>query len=945
MRWLNKLVAPSLTKRLALVIGAALLAITSLTVWFASTAIDADLARSADARAAELSGNLATNLNFRLLTVDAIIENAAAGDAVVGSQLIEQRLRRFQQIKSVVIQSWSQVFADRNLAPVHLSVADQQLLKSNKSKLISQVVNGELRALYAVRVLKIGGTAAVLFCEIDPVWLWRDMAIAEVDSAVAVLDRDGQVLHATSPLPASLLLMLRAAAPVAEPAAVPAAVPAIRTWSDGRGKWRGVVTEAQVDGAAMVSDRWQVVSYRQLQQQSPGFAALRVALPLLVIVALALATLAVLYLRAGWYPVLDSLRRALADLGAGRYTPVQLGRSVDTPRLVAADFNGAIAALQRRVQSLANLNEIDRLLLQSGQIEQSLDNLLRSVCGIATCHSAALALLEPNAQAYARAYAVAAGGRDQPVSRIAVNSASLGEIGAHVSGMSVTRGASSRYGFLEPLRTLGAEFFWAWPVLTDGKLVAVLSIGYLGLPDVSAELTTFGTECAARIGVALSKGARDEALYHQAHYDPLTSLPNRLLFGDRLAQELASPQRGALLYIDLDHFKKVNDSVGHAGGDQLLQIVAQRLKACVKEGDTVARLSGDEFTVILRNVSAVETARATATRIIDTLQQPVAIAGRDHLLCASVGVTMFPDDGNSLELLTRNADLAMYQAKESGRGRVVFYTRAMEGGQGPVLESSLLRALRKQEFLLHYQPQYSLADGSMVGVEALLRWQPPRQPLRMPAEFIGLAEECGLIVELGAWVIDTACMQLAAWRKQGIAPPRVAINVSVHQLRQADFPALVRRAIMKAQVPPEMIELEITESVFADDDAREALKRLAAIGVRLALDDFGTGYSSLGFLREHPVQLIKIDRSFIEDVVGSPTAATLAETIISMAHALGKQVLAEGVETLEQLEFLRHKRCDAAQGFFFSRPRAVNEITEIMLARSMQPGELIRSAG
>jgi diguanylate cyclase (GGDEF)-like protein len=362
--------------------------------------------------------------------------------------------------------------------------------------------------------------------------------------------------------------------------------------------------------------------------------------------------------------------------------------------------------------------------------------------------------------------------------------------------------------------------------------------------------------------------------------------------------------RGALLYIDLDQFKKVNDTVGHAGGDQLLQIVAQRLRSCVKEGDTVARLSGDEFTVVLRSVGTPDAARATAHRIIDSLQLPVAIAGRDHLVRASVGITMFPDDGNSIEELTRNADLAMYQAKEGGRGRVVFYSRVMENGQAPVVESSLLRAMRKQEFLLHYQPQYSLSDGSLVGVEALVRWQPPRQPLRYPGEFIALAEESGLIVELGAWVIETACEQMAAWRKQGIAPPRLAINVSVNQLRQADFAAQVRRLIKKSQLPPESIELEITESVFADDEAREALQRLAAVGVRLALDDFGTGYSSLGFLREHPVQAIKIDRSFVEDVVVSPTAAPLAETIISMAHALGKQVVAVGADTWAVLEII-----------------------------------------
>jgi diguanylate cyclase (GGDEF)-like protein len=486
-------------------------------------------------------------------------------------------------------------------------------------------------------------------------------------------------------------------------------------------------------------------------------------------------------------------------------------------------------------------------------------------------------------------------------------------------------------------------------VLSGGNPVAILAVGYLGVPQVPPELANYGTECALRLGVALSNSARDEELYRQAHFDALTSLPNRLLFRDRLAQELTSaasgPQRGALLYVDLDHFKKVNDSMGHAAGDQLLVIVAQRLRACVKEGDTVARLGGDEFTVILRGIGTPEAARQISVRIIEALQQPVNIGGRDHYVRASIGVTMFPDDGNTIEELMRNADMAMYQAKEEGRSREMFYSPGMENGQAPAGESGLFRALRRREFALYYQPQYSLVDGTLVGLEALLRWQPPRESMRYPSEFIPAAEQSGLIVDIGAWVLETACMQLAAWRGQGIAPPRLALNVSVNQLRQSDFPLLVRRALDRAGIPPAMLELEITESVFADGDARAALRKLDAIGVRLSLDDFGTGYSSLGYLREHPVQVIKIDRSFIDEVATSITAATLAETIISMAHALGKQVVAEGVETAEQLEFLRARNCDIAQGYFFAKPRSVGDTTELLSTRQVLVLERLRAVG
>jgi len=602
------------------------------------------------------------------------------------------------------------------------------------------------------------------------------------------------------------------------------------------------------------------------------------------------------------------------------------------------------------MHAMATLSDIDRLLLNSDDLEQSLESVLERICNVGHCRAVALALLDPHANEHARAFIVADGDTELPVRRIAVDAGVIDELRMHGEGLTVIHWDPERHSFLEPLASLGADFFRVWAVRNgEQKVVGVLSLGYKGVPVVQRELEPFGAECATRLGVALSNKTRDEELYRQAHYDALTSLPNRLLFRDRLAQELANAQagrqRGALLYVDLDHFKKVNDSTGHASGDQLLQIVAQRLRASVKDGDTVARLAGDEFTVILRSIGTPEEARTIAARIIETLQQPVNIAGRDHLVCASIGVTMFPDDGTTIEELMRNADLAMYQAKESGRSREVFYSRTMEPGLADTPENALLRALRRREFVLHYQPQFDVRDGSLVGLEALVRWQPPREPLRFPGEFIPAAEESGLIVELGAWVMETACQQMATWRDQGCAPRRMALNVSVQQLRQPDFARFVRRTLERAQLPPELLELEITESVFADEDARESMRTLAEVGVRLSLDDFGTGYSSFGYLREHPVEVIKIDRSFIDGVDKSPTAATLASTMIAMAHTLGKVVVAEGVETAEQLEFLRSRNCDIAQGYYLSRPLPTADIVDLLQSRRGEDTGEIRVAG
>jgi predicted signal transduction protein with EAL and GGDEF domain len=355
----------------------------------------------------------------------------------------------------------------------------------------------------------------------------------------------------------------------------------------------------------------------------------------------------------------------------------------------------------------------------------------------------------------------------------------------------------------------------------------------------------------------------------------------------------------------------------------------------VKDGDTVARLGGDEFTVILRNVADPDSARSVAERIIESLQLPVNIGGRDQYVCASIGITLFPDDAMSIEELMRNADTAMYRAKDLGRGRATFFDLNMTTKPTAPTETGLHRALRRREFSLFYQPQFSVSDGSLQGLEALLRWQTPRDGVRYPGEFVPAAEESGLIVDIGGWVLETACAQLAEWRDKNIAPPRLALNVSAQQLKHAEFPKSVRRALDKYNIAPELLELELTESVFADEAAGAALVRLSQLGVHLALDDFGTGYSSLNYLRQYPIGTVKIDRTFLEEVPQNPASATLVETIVVMAHALGKRVVAEGIEAAEQLEFLRERRCDIAQGFYLARPLAVTAVTELLQARTI----------
>lgn len=919
--------------RLLLVTGAMAVALLAGALWSGAQALNSN----ADSQTLQLVGtrsqSVAAQIRARLMAAGLTVQAVTSVDAGAGGNVLQQRVLRAAAIGGVVLGSAS---AGSPRWPVALNSFDRRALDAGQT-LLRSAPHGPTAGLYLIHNTTAAGVPMIAFFEITGEWLWQDMAdIPGSHSDMIVLDGAGNVLRTSAPVDKDLLPVL-----IQEHDGAASDVNQLgqRSWQVGGREWRGALTRVIPTALHLNSDAWTVVSFSSWHPGSYGLRRLGGDLAYLIGLGLILAMAAAWYLQDCWEPMLLALRRSLRDLGEGRYVPVPLGGANDTPRRVAAEFNRAVALMGERVRALENLNEIDRLLLEAGDLEHSLDAVLSRVRRITGCHAAALALLDQDAPTQARVYVAAGGTTEGAVRRISMDSELVENLGAHTAGLTVLRSEPVRHSFLEPLLQLGAEFFWLWPVKLQAseQVVAILAVGYHNAPEVPPELASYGTECAARLGVALSIRARDELLYRQAHFDALTSLPNRLLFRDRLAQELASASvgvlRGALLYVDLDHFKRVNDSVGHTAGDQVLTVVAQRLRACVKDGDTVARLGGDEFTVILRGVGAPEGAQRVAARIIQSLEMPVSVAGRDHQVRASIGITLFPDDGGTIEELMRNADLAMYQAKAGGRSRAAFYDRKMERMPSAAAESGLFKALRKREFSLYYQPQFDVRTGSLVGLEALLRWQPPREPMRYPGDFVPAAEQSGLIVDIGAWVLETACNQLAIWREQGIAPERLALNVSVYQLRQQEFPTLVRRALDRVGVPPEMLEIELTESVFADEDARASLRRLAALGVRLSLDDFGTGYSSLGYLRQHPVQAIKIDRSFIEEIPHSVTAATLAETIIKMAHALGKQVVAEGVETSDQMDFLRERSCDLAQGFFLAHPRSAADTTELLSAR------------
>lgn len=427
---------------------------------------------------------------------------------------------------------------------------------------------------------------------------------------------------------------------------------------------------------------------------------------------------------------------------------------------------------------------------------------------------------------------------------------------------------------------------------------------------------------------------------YMALHDALTGLPNRVLLEDRLGNDIAHARRNqtqvAVLMLDLDHFKHINDSLGHYVGDQLLEAVAVRLRSCLREGDTAARLGGDEFVIGLPDIAEGEAAKVVATKILDVLTEPFPIEGRHLHIGGSIGISLYPGDGEDPGALLRAADTAMYDAKKNGRNMHRFFTPALnEAAQRRhTLANDAHQACARGEFVLHYQPQIEIETGRVTGLETLVRWNHPVEGLISPALFIPLLEELGLMVEVGHWVLKTACRQNAEWQADGLPPVRMAVNLSAQQFYRGDIVRSVKQALAEANLAPQWLDLELTESLTLDDTETtlRIMSELKQLGVSLSLDDFGTGWSSLSYLRRFPIDRIKIDRSFMRDVTTQPNAAAVVQSILHLAQSLGLGCIAEGVETPEQLEYLQQQLCSEIQGFLFCKPLPAEELPAFLRA-------------
>jgi diguanylate cyclase (GGDEF)-like protein len=494
----------------------------------------------------------------------------------------------------------------------------------------------------------------------------------------------------------------------------------------------------------------------------------------------------------------------------------------------------------------------------------------------------------------------------------------------------------------------GLHGAFGFPLLLGTEVLGLMEFFHRDVREPDALLLRIADSIGNQIGQFMARKQAEERIRHLANYDELTGLPNRSMFQQRLHHALAQALRHtrplAVLFIDLDRFKNINDTLGHEAGDRVLREVAERLRGCLRDSDTVGRLGGDEFVVLLEGLPQLADVAAVAQKILDAAARPFMLAAREYHIGASIGISAFPEDGKDLQTLMKNADAAMYRAKEQGRNNFQFYSAQMNvySFDRLALESSLRHALERNEFLLHYQPKVDVRSGNITGTEALVRWQHPDMGMVAPAQFIPVAEETGLIVPIGEWVLRTACAQNREWQRQGFPHLRVAVNLSPRQFRQENLVREVSRILHETGLDAGSLELEITESMVVQDPGQAAkiLTELRAMGISLSIDDFGTGYLSLAYFKRFPINSVKIDRSFIQDLPGVADTAAITRAIIAIADSLKLKVVAEGVESEEQLDFLREHKCPEIQGYYFSRPLPPHELAGMLRGRGW-PGRRI----
>ncbi|MDE2145292.1 MAG: EAL domain-containing protein [Burkholderiales bacterium] len=814
--------------------------------------------------------------------------------------------------------------AGRDLALQPPDAEQRGALAAGKPVLLCDLDRSARPRVWLVRTLSSG---AWLYTEIAPSWLWAAADEFAADADLQVLDGHGREIYWAGQRPAA----------------------------GASGAWLHRSWEIFL-ASRFASPSWRLVaSAPQVTLVGGSGHAYPVFVGLIVLTFLLIAWVSVSSIRRQLRP-LGLLTQATKRVAQRDFDAFRGMKWNDEFGDLATSFDTMSQHLRRQFAALETFAEGDRLLLHAPGLERILEALLPRIASVLDCDSVSVILFDEGSGGQACAHDFfAATPQQPPVRRIFTDRPALMAACAQSPELVLGAPAVARLGGLVPQTQPPIHTLHLQPLQHEAHLAGLLCIGFSDARAALGDLAVGAVDFGRRLSLILANLEQSARLYRQANFDSLTGLQNRYVFSERVRVAVDSAAQrqgeGSLLYLDLDHFKHVNDTAGHAAGDRLLRIVGERLSACVGAGASIARLGGDEFAVLLPGIAHPDSVRPLVERILGELRQPFAIESREHRVSASIGIAVFPADGSTLDELLKAGDIAMYQAKDAGRGRAMYFQAQMQRRllERLSLETGIQRAFAQREFRLHYQPIVSYGAQGSIGVEALVRW-PGGDPASWvpPSVFVPVAEETGLIVELGAWILRQACAQFAAWRVQGLRLSHLSVNVSVRQLREPGYLSTLVAALSDSGMDGQDLQLEITESVLAHgQELAETLSSIVGLGVRLALDDFGTGYSSLSYLRAYPIHTVKIDRSFVTGLPQDQAACRLAESILAMCAALGKQVVAEGVETPAQLEFLRRAGCTSIQGYLLGRPMDPADMPEftrrmrsILAAAQRQPSAM-----
>ncbi len=806
-----------------------------------------------------------------------------------------------------------------------LPYSSHQRVLQGESVIVTRTRPNEAAAVVLIRALDPANPGSrLLFGEVDRTYLWTPRQPDVDDIELCVLDELYRPLACSQSVPFPNLPGLLGKK-------VEAASGDMQ-WQSGEERFVGYFREFSPQGGRS-GLRWIVSAAQKEANALSVFNSLNSASLLFILLfALLAALFSVKHVRRTLAP-LKELIEGTARLRNKEFSTRVNIVSDDEFGELATSFNAMAGRLGRQFDVMTTLSAIDRAILFDLEIDRVMEEVLVSLRQIFNLRCVGVAVTDRDTPDEMELYTIGQDESQAMVKRRHVGEDSRSILLANADD-SWSTGENCASALMSQQHQWDAQHTFNFPISSKSGIGGLMLLGFSERFELENEDIENIRDFADRIGVALTSAARDEALYRQARYDNLTGLPNRFLLVERLKQEISQATRSdkqfAVLYVDLDRFKQVNDSLGHAAGDELLKEAANRLRECVRDSDTVARVGGDEFTIILSGFGDAQVAGIVADHVLTEMDKPFSISGTEQFVTASIGVVVYPQDGATANELLNNADTAMYRSKASGRSTVVFFEENMtaEAVRVATLDRDLRHALVDQQLILHYQPQIDLRTGNICAVEALVRWRHPERGLLSPTAFVEFAEDSGLIVAVGEFVLREACRQFLAWRAAGINVGRVSVNVSGKQFRHLDFVPLVEQIAMETGMPLSKLTMEITENVLLHDvdQVSQVLALLRTHGIRIELDDFGTGYSSMSYLEKLPVNALKIDRAFVRTIDAAGRGGVIAKLVLDMARSLNMSVIAEGIQQPEHLAFMRANNCDIGQGFLFSKPLSAEDI-------------------